>query len=685
MVVFALFWVAFFIFGIYKNHILLSEVNKVLPKINEKFGIEVSFSDISMSLTSGTDIENVTVKADGRSFLECGKIRISHSIKIRPKPHVRLESITLFRPIISVKIDDAGRSNLPLAFMTKFGGKFGDGGAGKKDGEPDQNPFDSIIGNAKRLVEIPSSIELFFRGGVLEISDGKFAANNGIIALNLCECKGRMFVDLASFSSTIDVSGRFGADGGRLSLHAAAGKEMLELSITGKKMGLQALAPYLPSFITADPESYFNGTLDVVYPLNAPIKMIKLDGDVRSLVFDNHRLASKPIHGVDVQARGMVYWDKEKKIFHSDYFQVGNNGAYFNLQGQYEHSDQPKIYLRIFREGLPIQKALDAFPADFIPKLKGAVVEGTVDVGIEFELDMKNPKAMVFNPEIKVNDFKMLQHPPQADFSKLHGPFTHEAMKNGEVAKVIRIDASNPDFVSYENIGYWGIRGVLTCEDGRFFYHNGFQLKHIRQSLTRDIVEKRFARGASTISMQTVKNLFLSGEKTLSRKFQEMLLTYYMEQELDKKRIIEIYMNIIEWGPKLYGIGPAARHYFSKSPASLTPLEAAFLGSIISNPVKFHYMYSRGSVTGGWSTNLAFILSKMGVGQEYYEAADPYMPEFGWVRAKRIAKEKLEKEQEEKEKDIIGAQKDPADDPDQKNGKIELPFPDPDKEPDLKD
>ena len=91
-------------------------------------------------------------------------------------------------------------------------------------------------------------------------------------------------------------------------------------------------------------------------------------------------------------------------------------------------------------------------------------------------------------------------------------------------------------------------------------------------------------RGASTISMQLAKNLFLSPERTLSRKLEEALITIALEQSLDKQRIMEIYLNIIEWGDGIYGIGPAARYYFGKSPARLSAVESAFLASIIARP-----------------------------------------------------------------------------------------------------
>ena len=111
--------------------------------------------------------------------------------------------------------------------------------------------------------------------------------------------------------------------------------------------------------------------------------------------------------------------------------------------------------------------------------------------------------------------------------------------------------------------------------------------------------------------MQMVKNLLLSREKTLSRKFQELFLVWYVEQLLTKQRILELYFNAIEFGPRLYGIGPAARHYFGKSAADLTPLEAAFFSSILPSPKKRYVQYCHGALSAQWEKYLRRILSKM--------------------------------------------------------------------------
>jgi penicillin-binding protein 1A len=118
-------------------------------------------------------------------------------------------------------------------------------------------------------------------------------------------------------------------------------------------------------------------------------------------------------------------------------------------------------------------------------------------------------------------------------------------------------------------------------------------------------------RGGSTITQQLAKNLWLSREKTLARKVREAVLTIALEATVPKSRLLEIYLNVAEWGPGLWGIGPAARHWFGKDARALTPREAVFLASVIPNPVRYHVLWERGDTTEAWDQRVNELLLKM--------------------------------------------------------------------------
>jgi monofunctional glycosyltransferase len=125
---------------------------------------------------------------------------------------------------------------------------------------------------------------------------------------------------------------------------------------------------------------------------------------------------------------------------------------------------------------------------------------------------------------------------------------------------------------------------VILAEDSRFYNHEGIDVKAIKNAIKYDLEKKSLSRGASTITQQVAKNLFLSREKTLSRKIKEVILAKRMEQELTKGRIIELYLNVVELGPMVYGIGHGARYYFGKPASALTPRECAFLAAMLPGP-----------------------------------------------------------------------------------------------------
>ena len=141
-------------------------------------------------------------------------------------------------------------------------------------------------------------------------------------------------------------------------------------------------------------------------------------------------------------------------------------------------------------------------------------------------------------------------------------------------------------WISLRSIPQDAINAVIISEDGTFWSHHGFDWFEFRESIERNFEEGRAVRGASTITQQLVKNLYLSSSKNPLRKIKEWILTWYMEQQLGKSRILENYFNVIEWGDGVYGIEAAARFYFDKSASDLNREECARLAAIIPSPRK---------------------------------------------------------------------------------------------------
>lgn len=143
-------------------------------------------------------------------------------------------------------------------------------------------------------------------------------------------------------------------------------------------------------------------------------------------------------------------------------------------------------------------------------------------------------------------------------------------------------------WVPLSEISPYLIKAVLIAEDDRFYFHEGFDIEGIKEAIRKDLKRGKFVAGGSTITQQLAKNLFLTPEKTLTRKLKEAILTWKLERTLPKKRILELYLNVIEWGPGVFGAEAAANYYYGKSAKELTPEEAARLAVILPNPLKYN-------------------------------------------------------------------------------------------------
>jgi monofunctional biosynthetic peptidoglycan transglycosylase len=131
-------------------------------------------------------------------------------------------------------------------------------------------------------------------------------------------------------------------------------------------------------------------------------------------------------------------------------------------------------------------------------------------------------------------------------------------------------------------------RAVIASEDTEFFFHGGFSSHELRESFRKAIREKEAPRGASTITQQLAKNLWLSPDRSLTRKLREALLTRQLERNLGKDRILALYLNVVEFGPGIYGAEAAAWHYFGKPASGLTPREGAMLAAGLPRPKRWN-------------------------------------------------------------------------------------------------
>jgi monofunctional biosynthetic peptidoglycan transglycosylase len=176
---------------------------------------------------------------------------------------------------------------------------------------------------------------------------------------------------------------------------------------------------------------------------------------------------------------------------------------------------------------------------------------------------------------------------------------------------------------------------VILAEDDNFYRHEGIDVKAIKKAIQYDLEKQSLARGASTITQQTAKNLFLSREKTISRKIKEVILAKQMEQELTKGRILELYLNVVELGPMVYGIGNGAHYYFGKPASALTPRECSFLAAMLPGPRVAYNPYRNVDKVMKRSDMILKLLRKRGVlSEDEYQRALAEIPNIAGLQRK---------------------------------------------------
>ena len=166
-------------------------------------------------------------------------------------------------------------------------------------------------------------------------------------------------------------------------------------------------------------------------------------------------------------------------------------------------------------------------------------------------------------------------------------------------------------WVPLSRISVKAIQAIVISEDSAFYQHRGYDPQQINEALRKDFQERRFARGASTITQQVVRNVFLEKEKKIWRKVKELYLAVQLEKSVSKRRILEVYLNIAEWGEGIYGISAASRYYFGKQPEFLTAKEGAFLAMLLPSPKRYSQSYRRRDLTRYAENSIQSILNKM--------------------------------------------------------------------------
>jgi hypothetical protein len=326
-----------------------------------------------------------------------------------------------------------------------------------------------------------------------------------------------------------------------------------------------------------------------------------------------------PGTATDIQAQLSLTWHAREERLSIETARLESAGAIVSAKAVVQHATRdPEIDLTVVLERIDFARLL---PAAGIAPPTGPGGLGSLSLQASVVGRALEPRSFVVKERV---DF-VPPSAPAPEILRLRGPFTHHATNARGQRRVIIVAPTSPDFIPLEEVPALFLRGLLISEDASFYGHRGVDLSSIPAALAMNWRQGGALRGASTITQQLAKNLFLSRQKSVTRKLQELVLALLIETTLGKQRILEIYLNIIEWGPNLYGLRPAARHYFGLEPSELSPKQMAFLITLIPGPIKYQRSIASGSPTPAFESLMARLLTKLrsvdAITEEEYQTA----------------------------------------------------------------
>ncbi len=313
--------------------------------------------------------------------------------------------------------------------------------------------------------------------------------------------------------------------------------------------------------------------------------------------------------GLDLAVRGQAVIDPAADRVEVEPTELDLLGFPLVVSGWSERRPRWRGEWKISTRGETPPACADLLAAQAAPirrALAGMDLRGRMGIGIGLAFDSASWESL--NLDIAMDPRCRVEREPAALESLLR------VLAGGAAAPALSdlpVGKHHPDFVPRQKMPKHLVSAFLTAEDGRFYNHRGFDLEGIRRALAHDLETATLAKGASTITQQLAKNLFLGPERTLARKLAELVLGWRIDETIPKERQLELYLNVIELGPGIRGVKRAAEVYFGKEVGKLTPLESAHLAALTPNPLGFARRFRDGRVDDGWLNRLYDLLGMM--------------------------------------------------------------------------
>jgi hypothetical protein len=253
----------------------------------------------------------------------------------------------------------------------------------------------------------------------------------------------------------------------------------------------------------------------------------------------------------------------------------------------------PRLRLDLEARGITERQVRESFPLEVLGPLAEVRVTGSWDYRLALTLDLSQPDSVRFSANVIPRGLALDPDRTRLQLLGLEQPFMARIHLPGGRVVERELSPLSPSFRPLHRIAPSLVAAVLANEDGAFFRHRGFNTEAVRAAIAENLKAGAYRRGAGTITMQLARNLYLGHERTMARKVREMVLAWILEHltGVAKDRLLEIYLNIIEWGPEVHGATEAARYYFDRDPADLTVDESLFLATVVPSPSRWRVRF----------------------------------------------------------------------------------------------
>lgn len=552
-----------------REAILKKMVAKAIAKADKDYGLEVKIGSAGFTGLSTVKMTNISVVPKERDTLSnIGQLSVSVRLFPLLFGNVKLSEIMLNDGFVSVVLKD---STTNIDFLLKRKKKDSTETKGKSNlSEIASNILNQV------LYKIPNDMDV--KNMVFKFNDHDTAKLSFATTATIDDGDLKSTINLNNGEATWHIDGYVNPGSKQLSFTAYADGKKLELPYLNNKLHAKV------SFDTLQTELKSAGYSSGDYKISG-------SWSVKNMLLNQPRIANNDIIVQSAKLEADV-------LVGENYIALDSTStAYLKDAAIHPYIKytlgKHKIYeLKLNAEEQDAQAVLNAFPQGLFESLEGLKVQGKVKYNLNFYLDTATPDSVKFSSTLTPVGFKITQW-GKTNLQKINNSFVYTPYEYGKPMRDITIGPSNPNFTPLSAISSNFKNAVLTAEDPSFFTHNGFVEESIRKSIAVNFKEKKFKRGGSTISMQLVKNVYLSRQKTLARKAEEILIVWLIEHNhlVSKQRMLEVYFNIMELGQNIYGIGEASRYYFGKQPADLTIGDGLFLASIVPKPKAAMYKF----------------------------------------------------------------------------------------------